>query len=404
MINRRGLLMGVFALPLTRANAVERETRPFDRILTAARGQSVYWNAWGGDERTNTFIAWVGQEVSRQFGVTINHVRLRDTAEAVTRVVAEKQAGRIAGGSVDLIWINGPNFLAMKNQGLLYGPFVETLPNWRFVDVVGKPSNVIDFTIPVEGVAAPWRLAQVVFIYDAARTPLASLPKSASGMLTWARANPGRLAHPNVRDFLGATFLKQALVELTPDRNALAQPAHDMNFDPLTAPLWSWYRNLRPHLWRNGKDFPETGPAALQLLNDGEIDLSLSFNPAEAVVSSAAGRLPASARVYVMDAGTIGNTSFVAIPANAANREGAMVVANFLMGPVAQARAQDPKNLGSFSVLDVDRLPMPDRKRFDDLSADPALPTNQQLGKPLPEPHPSWMTRITASWEQLIVE
>jgi putative thiamine transport system substrate-binding protein len=81
-----------------------------------------------------------------------------------------------------------------------------------------------------------------------------------------------------------------------------------------------------------------------------------------------------------------------------------MVVANFLMGPVAQARAQDPKNLGSFSVLDVDRLPMPDRKRFDDLSADPALPTNQQLGKPLPEPHPSWMTRITASWEQLIVE
>ncbi len=93
------------------------------------------------------------------FGVTINHVRLRDTAEAVTRVVAERQAGRNNGGSVDLIWINGPNFLSMKSQGLLFGPFAETLPNWRYVDTANKRSNVVDFTVPVEGLAAPgaWR-------------------------------------------------------------------------------------------------------------------------------------------------------------------------------------------------------------------------------------------------------
>jgi len=27
--------------------------------LDGARGQTVYWNAWGGDGRTNAFIAWV---------------------------------------------------------------------------------------------------------------------------------------------------------------------------------------------------------------------------------------------------------------------------------------------------------------------------------------------------------
>ena len=81
------------------------------------------FNAWAGDEKTNAFIQWAGDEVAQRYGVKINHVKLKDTAEAVTRVVAEKAAGRNAGGSVDLVWINGPNFLALKQQGLLLGPF-----------------------------------------------------------------------------------------------------------------------------------------------------------------------------------------------------------------------------------------------------------------------------------------
>ncbi|MGL5363861.1 MAG: ABC transporter substrate-binding protein [Bosea sp. (in: a-proteobacteria)] len=404
MIDRRSVLVGSMALPFLGGLASTREARSFDAILAGARGQTVYWNAWGGDERTNAFIAWVGEEVRRLYGVTVVHVRLRDTAEAVTRVIAEKQAGRISGGSVDLIWINGPNLLAMKTQNLLHGPLVEALPNWRFVDVVSKPSNVVDFTVPVDGLAVPWRLAQVVFVYDSARKALARLPKSAPAMLDWAAANPGRLAHPNARDFLGATFLKQALVELAPDSAKLAEPATDASFAATTAPLWTWYKALRPHLWRKGRDFPATGPAALQLLNDGEIDLTLSFNPAEAAVSSAARRLPASARVYVMDGGTIGNTSFVAIPFNAANKEGAMAVADFLLAPATQARAQDPGQIGAFSVLDMGKLPETDAQRFRELSSNPALPTNRELGKVLPEPHASWMTRIVPAWEKLIVD
>ena len=73
------------------------------------------------------------------------------------------------GGSVDLIWINGENFAAMKNAGLLYGPFAESLPNFRFVDVEGKPTVRSDFTVPVDGLESPWGMAQIVFIYDTAR-------------------------------------------------------------------------------------------------------------------------------------------------------------------------------------------------------------------------------------------
>ena len=81
-------------------------------------------------------------------------------------MVAEKAAGRTEGGSVDLIWLNGENFAAMKSQNLLYGPFVDRLPNFRYVDTVGKPTTLVDFTIPTEGLEAPWGMAQFVFFYD----------------------------------------------------------------------------------------------------------------------------------------------------------------------------------------------------------------------------------------------
>ncbi len=376
------------------------QTRPWDEIVAKARGQTIYWNAWAGDEHTNAFIAWVGQEVTKRYGVRVNQVKLRDTAEAVTRVVAEKAAGRNEGGSVDLIWINGPNFLSMKEQGLLYGPVTQALPNFKLVDTKDKPSNVVDFTVPVDGLEVPWRLAQIVYVYDSKRTKSSDVPRSIPAMLDWARKNPGRLTHPNVRNFLGSTFLKQALYELASDPTVLKEAATDENFRPVTAKLWAWYDELKPLLWRQGKEFPESGPAQRQLLNDGDIDLSISFNPSEAAVSIANGLLPETARVYVLDRGTIGNTSFVAIPYNAANKEGALVVANFLLEPATQARAQDPRNMGSFTVLDLTRLPDADRKLFAEPGQSPAMPGNEELGAVLLEPHPSWMTRIVAEWEK----
>ncbi len=394
LTTRRATLVGVLG-SLSFATA---RTRGWDAVLQAARGQTVFWNAWAGDERTNAFIAWAGERVLERFAITVRHVRLRDTSEAVARVVAEKAAGREEGGSVDLIWINGPNFLAMKEQNLLFGPVVQLLPNFALVDVEGKRSTVIDFTVPVDGLAVPWRMAQLVFIYDASRVK--EPPRSVAQMLAWARANPGRLTHPSVRNFLGVTFLKQALFELASDPQLLQSPPRDDNFDEVAAPLWDWYDALRPHLWRRGKQYPETGPAQRTLMNDGEIDIMVSFNPSEASAAIANGLLPETVRSYVLARGTIGNTSFVAIPFNAAHRDAALVLADFLLSPEAQAQAQDPRVLGNFTVLDLQRLTPADRARFDALPRGVATLTNAELGRPLLEPHPSWMTRITAAWER----
>ncbi len=409
-MNRRSHLQGLLAilagltqagLPgLARSQSQAHVIPAWSTVLDKARGQTVYWNAWAGDEKTNAFIAWVGEQVNTRHGIKVQHVRLTNTAEAVTRVIAEKAAGRLDGGGVDLIWINGPNFLNMLQQGLLFGPVVPPLPNARYIDTVNKRSNVIDFTTPVEGMAVPWRMAQIVFIYESSRIPSAQVPRSAPDLLAWARAHPGRLTHPNVSNFLGATFLKQALIDLAPDPDRFQQPATDADFESTTAALWRWYDELRPHLWRQGRQFPENGPAQRQLLNDGEIDISLSFNPSEAAVSVQGGLLPDTVRTFTFAKGTIGNTSFVAIPFNAAHKEAALVVADFLLAPATQAHAQDIRQMGNRTVLDLDKLDAAQRQLFESLPGHPALPDAAQLGAPQLEPHSSWMTRIAAEWSR----
>ncbi len=388
----------LFATLLVSGSARAADPDPFDwpAVLAAARGQTVYWNAWGGDPVINAYIGWAAGEMAARFGVTVEHVKLADTADAVARIVAEKASGREDDGSVDLIWINGENFVSLKKQGLLFGPWAEALPNFALADVTGKPVLTSDFTEPVEGYESPWGLAQLVFMHDTATVP--DPPRSMAALADWAADNPGRFAYPQPPDFLGATFLKQALYEVAPDRAALLRPADDAAFRAATDLLWPLLDRLRPHLWRRGEAYPPTGTALRTLLGEGEIDIAFTFNPGAASTAIAQGELPDTVRTYVLDGGVIGNAHFVAIPFNARAKAGAMVLADFLLSPGAQARKADPRVWGDPTVLDVGALADADRTLFEALPLGVATLSPEDLGPSLPEPHASWLERLEAAW------
>lgn len=370
-------------------------TASWDEIVAEAAGGQVYWNAWGGSEATNDYIQWVADELEARYEIELVHVKLTDTAEAVRKVLAEKTAGRDADGSVDLIWINGENFKAMKDAALLFGPLDEILPNFALIDPEEKPTTVIDFTVPTEGLEAPWGMAKIVFPYDSAR--VSQTPASTEELLSWAQANPGRFTYPAPPDFTGSTFLKQALYALAEDPAMLLDPAGE-NFDSVTAPLWAYLDALHPVMWRDGRDFPKSSTDQTRMLDNAVIDIAISFNPAEASALIAQGRLPETIRTFVFEDGTIGNTHFVAIPYNSPHKAAAMVTANFLMSPEAQARKQNAEVWGDATVLSFSRLSDEDRARFAELPRGPATLPPDELGPTLPEPHPSWMTRIEERW------
>ena len=366
-------------------------------VLENATGQTVYFHAWGGEPRINSYIDWAAWEVEAKYGVTVKHVKVSETGNVVTKIIAEKTAGRDNAGSVDLVWINGENFATLKAQNLLADKgWAQRLPNWRYVDVKGKPTVLNDFTVPTDGQESPWGMAKLVFMYDSAR--LVSPPLTIAELARYAAQNPGRVSYPQPPNFHGSTFLKQVLISLSNDPTSLQKPVTDSTFDLMVAPLFDYLDALHPNLWRRAQAFPQNAAQMRQLLADGELDIALTFNPGDASSAIANGELPPSIRSFVLEGGTIGNSHFVAIPYNSAAKEGAMVFANFLLSPEAQARKQDPSIWGDPTVLDVSNLNAHDKALFDAIDLGPATLKPEDLGSTLPEPHPSWVAALEKAW------
>ncbi len=390
-------LLATLLLPVAAQETAPAGDSKWQDVLREARGQTVYFHAWGGEPRINAYIGWAAREVVRDFGVRVIHVKVSDAATVVSQVLAEKSVGKSSGGAVDLVWINGENFAAMKSQDLLAGPgWAETLPNWRHVDVENKPTVKVDFTVPTDGQESPWGMAKLVFMYDSAR--LDTPPASLEALLAHARDNPGRFSYPQPPNFYGTTFLKQILVDTVDDRDALSKPVDTARFADLSAPVFAYLDELHDLMWRQGDAFPKNAAHMRQLLADGALDIAFSFNPGDASGAIANGELPPSVRSFVLDGGTIGNTHFVAIPFNSSSTAGARVFANYLLSPKAQSHKQDPEFWGDPTVLNVAALPDREKALFEALDLGPATLTPEELGPVLPEPHPSWVSALEKAW------
>ncbi|MNS32563.1 hypothetical protein D3C72_646520 [compost metagenome] len=372
-----GLLLATPALAASDWQTVQQE----------AKGQTVWFNAWGGDPAVNRYLDWVSDEMKTHYAITLNIVHLADAADAVKRIQTESRAGRTTQGSVDLLWVNGENFRTLKQANLLQSGWAQMLPNWRYVDTT-KPVTE-DFAIATDGAESPWGAAQLTFI--SRQTLLPEPLRDPSALLGYAKQHPGKVTYPRPPDFTGTAFLEQLLLNLTATPDALKTAPDPQTFDAVTAPLWRYLDQLHPLLWREGKDFPPSPARMDALLASGNLNLSLTFNPAHARQKVASGELPADSISFGFASGMIGNVHFVAIPANSSASAGAKVVANFLLSPPAQRRKADPKIWGDPSVLDPQKLP-----------ADQAHALRQfiPVGLPamLPEPHAAWVNALEQEW------
>jgi putative thiamine transport system substrate-binding protein len=392
MITRRTLLSSFLAtatLPLWGGYASAAD---WAAVEAEAKGQTVFFNAWAGSDTINAYIAWAGDEVKKRFGVTVEHVKITDTAEVVKRVRDEVAAGK-ADGSVDLVWINGENFRAMKTDKLLYGPWSETVPNYAFVDVEGKPTTKQDFSEAVGGLEAPWGMAQLTFFADSAKVP--KPPRSMAELTAFAAAYPGRVTYSAPPDFHGTTFIKQVLYESVISPSVFAKPGDAQTFSSYEPVLMSALDAMHRSFWRDGKQFPKAQADIVNMVADGELLIGITFNPNEPANLVAAGRMPATTVAWQHAGGTIGNTHFVAIPANAKAKAAAQVFANFLMSPEAQARKNDLKTWGDPTVLAISKLSEADAKLF---TASAAAGSVSLPGPALLEPHASWVALLEGAW------
>lgn len=367
--------------------------------LAEARGQTVDWMMWNGDPFINAYVqTFVVPAVRDSFGVTLNVVGGQGS-EIVTGLMTEIEADR-AESAYDLVWINGETFYQLRQIGALHGPFVDRLPNARFVDFE-SPFIGTDFQQPVEGFEAPWGNVQMALIYDSARVP--QPPRTREALAAWVRANPGRFTFDNA--FTGMTFLKALLISFAGGGGALDGPFDQAKYDRHAPQLWAYVNEMKPYLWKRGTTFPAGVAQLHQLFQSGEVDFTMSNNDGEVDNKVLQGLFPATARAYVPDFGTIQNSHYVGIPARSADKAGALVVANFLMSPAAQLRKLDPSVWGDGTVLAPAKLPPEWRARFESLPTRRYAPRRASIQPlALKEPAPEYMIRLYDDFRTNVVE
>jgi putative thiamine transport system substrate-binding protein len=379
----------------------EQDVR-WQQIQRHGQGQSVYFHAWGGDAQINAYIQWVAKQVKTQYAINLVHVKLSDTSEAVSRVLAEKSANNDRQGSVDLIWINGANFATMSEHSLLLKQWANKLPNFKYTDPDNNPSVNFDFGIATNGMESPWGQASLTFYYDSAT--ISRPPTTLNELLKWSQAHPGQFSYPKPPDFLGMSFLKYALSILHKNssekiKSQLNQVANTENTERVLKPLWRFLDQLHPTLWRNGKHFMQSSAQMRRLVDDTELSLGFTFSAPEVPAAVDRYDLPRSIRSFAMRDGSLSNTHFVAIPYNASHDHGAQLVANFLLSPLAQSHKQDADVWGDKTVIIQSTLSATQRALFQNQYSHPsALPFNA-IVRTLNEPHPSWVNAIQAGWE-----
>ncbi|MBM9520750.1 ABC transporter substrate-binding protein [Desulforhopalus vacuolatus] len=399
---KKALLMLGLILLLVSCNreAPQQEILTYDQALINARGTRVNFYMWSGSATINTWIdEYVAREVKEQFDIDLNRVPM-DAEVFVNKLLTEKQVGKNKG-TIDLVWINGENFKNARQAGLLRGPIADSLPNFKaYID----PKSVeFDFGFPVENYEVPYGKAQFVFIFDSAKT--AKTFDSPASLEEWVIQHPGKFTYAQPPDFTGSAFLRQIFYGLTGGYEQYMHGFDEQLYLEKSPLLWSYLNRLKPYLWQQGKSYPRDSTALELLFQRGEVDINMSYYQAFAANKIMEGKYPSSVRTFVMDHNSIYNNHFTAIPFNAPNLSGAMVVSNFLLSPEAQLSKNTPLNWGDFTVLDMEKLPVATRQDFEKLDLGEATLDIDVLNRnAVPEIPSDYLTRLENDWRRFVLE
>lgn len=376
-----------------RLTPAQAATLPWDSIVARARGTTVVWTMWRGDPSINAYVdRWVAPRLKQRYAITLTPVEGQG-AELVNTLVVERDAGRQVG-TTSLVWINGEAFANLRRANLLFGPWAGRVPNGAYVDSA-SPIIRRDFEQDPAGYESPWGRVQFALIYDTVRTP--NPPRTYGELGSYIRAHPGRFIHD--QSFTGLTFLKGLMYARGGGVARFQGGFREADYDAGRAVVFAWIDSNRAAFWRGGVTYPDGVAELHRLFANGEVDFSMSHNQNDVVTKVRQGILPRTARAYLLRDGTIANAHYVAIPFNAPNPAGAMVVANFLLSPDAQLEKQKPEVWADGTVLARSRLSAAWQARFDSVArAANAIPADTLARYARPEVAPTYSERLLADW------
>jgi len=394
------LLMALSMFGCGRENEeIDLSSASWEEIVEAARGTTVTFYGWGGDENRNNWLnTTVAEHLKQEYDITLEVVGM-NIDDILAKLSGEKQAGSDKG-SIDMIWINGENFYSAKDNGLLYGPFTSRLPNMEAYIDLNDPETLNDFCMSIDGYEAPYAKAQMVMFADTAVTP--DLPASAEELMAFCQAYPGKVTYPALPDFTGSAFVRNIIYELCGWEQFQTMEADYDTVKAAIEPALAYLRQLNPYLWNEGKTFPDSSTTVDAMFADGELVLNMSYGPFSVATGIAQGIYTESTQTFVFDKGTIGNTNYMAIAYNSPNKAGAMVAINAILS--GQIQLTQYAQLRELPVVDTSKLSAEELAAFDAVDMGKGtLSQAQLLSHRLPEMPAKLVPIIEQIWLSEVV-
>jgi putative spermidine/putrescine transport system substrate-binding protein len=360
---------------------------------------------WGGDPRVNT---WIDNELvpyaKDNYGITVERVPM-NIDEILTKLTNEK--GSEKPGSIDVIWINGENFYYAKQNDLLHGPFLDKIENaGKYIDFTG-PAATVDFGYSTEGYEAPWGSAQFVFVNNG--NLLSEPPLNSAELKEFVMNNPGVFTYPEAKDFVGSAFIRTLIYDMIGYENIKDLNADYDTVKEAVMPAMEYLNEIKPYLWQEGKTYPKDSAQLDGLYQDGEVYIAMDYNANKALSKVNDGSWDSSTSTFVWEKGTPFNTHYLAIAANAPNKENALKLIDAALSPAMQISKADLEGWGDLPVLEYEKLSDSDKSKLDEVLTpseelkDTILTYDELYNHKQPEIKADLVTIIESIWEEVVL-
>lgn len=244
-------------------------------------------------------------------------------AATLAKITAAKVTHRDPG--IDLI--DGGIVTQLGAAGLLYRPTTAAMPNIKQV-----PTTLVK----LGNSGIPYRASQVLLAYNSKN--VTTPPRTYADLLTWIKAHPGKFTY-NAPSGGGSG---RSFVQTVLDANMSAadvktlQTVASKATQAKWAAGWNVLRGLNKYTYGQNGTYPVNNAATLDLLSKGLVDMGPVWSD-QIASALKAGTMPKDVKVIgLKNPAFTGGPAFLGIPSNSSNRNGARLLANWVLSPAAQ--------------------------------------------------------------------
>lgn len=202
----------------------------------------------------------------------------------------------------------------------------------------------------------PYRGSQVLLAYNSELVAEDEVPTTYAELIAWIQANPGQFVYNRPdRGGSGAAMVTRAIFEVTGQDPTLFVPGEaDEDLIAQFPAAWELLGSIHESIYEGGA-YPAGNTPVLELLANGSVSMITAWSD-QGLQAFNLGVLPETTRfAQLQDLPFTGGYAYGAIPSNAANVDGALALANFLL--TVEMQEAIVQQIGGFPAVAWDTLP-----------------------------------------------